>query len=98
MFPLTQSLNARSKHQLSAFCGAALMVIIFLSGTTSAGSLAGQRGVPGRAVRLARLTRWGACPYHSFGSDHRTNKFKIAEERMNTEVPAPFYDVLRKTL
>jgi hypothetical protein len=84
MIPLTQSLNARSKHQLSAFCDAALIVIIFLTGTTISGSQAGH-------------TCWRAS-YHGFRSDHRTNKSKTAEERMNTEVPAPFYDVLRKTL
>src|SRR6266699_1880429 len=35
MIPLTQSPDARgSKHQLRAFCGAALIVVIFLTGTS----------------------------------------------------------------
>ena len=72
MIPLTQSLNAfQSRQRLSAF-GAALIVIVFLNGTTSA--------------------------YQKFGSDQAVNISPIAEERMNTQVPAPFYDVLRKTL
>src|SRR6266850_247208 len=32
------------------------------------------------------------------GSDHPILASHITEERMNSQVPAPFYDVLRKTL
>src|SRR5712691_13301287 len=81
----------------SAFCHAALIVIVLLTGTISPGSPAAQRG-PGRAVRLGFHTRRGDSRYFSFGSDHPTNKSRTAEERMNTQAPASFYDVLRKTL
>jgi hypothetical protein len=36
--------------------------------------------------------------YVKSGSDHPINVSNKTEERMNSQVPAPFYDVLRKTL
>ena len=38
-----------------------------------------------------------ASPYAKLGGDHPIKMPKRAEESMNTQVPAPFYDVLRRT-
>ncbi len=49
----------------------------------------------GLLIIIALVATTGAI---EFGSDHPVNVSTITKERMTTQAPAPFYEVLRKTL
>src|SRR5204863_9414281 len=50
------------------------------------------------AVIIFGFVNGTTSSHQRFGSAQATSISMIAEERMNTQIPAPFYDVLRKAL